>query len=76
MSILFDKRLSIQTTWKIKKTAFDDTTAVLNRSLWDALTEDLKPSSPRLCIAVTPIQSIPNPFVCWASLNEVVHFVL
>ncbi|KAF8803602.1 AAA-domain-containing protein [Phlegmacium glaucopus] len=75
MSILFDKRPCVQTTWAIKKTPpnFDDTTAVLNRFLWDALTENLNPSIPHLCISVTPIQSVPNSqhsFVCWAALNE------
>lgn len=75
MSILFDKRPCIQTTWKIKKrpSDADDTTAVLNRFLWDALTENLNPSPPHLCIAVTPLQSVANPFVCRVLLNEEVH---
>ena len=75
MSILFDKRPCIQTTWKFKKrpSGADDTTAVLNRSLWDALTENLNPSPPHLCIAVTPLQSVANPFVCRVLLNEEVR---
>lgn len=78
MSILFDQRASVQTTWAIKKTLpdVDDATAVLNRSLWNALTENLNPSPPRLCISVTPVQLVPSPqqsFVCWALLNEEVN---
>ena len=75
MSILFDKRPCIQTTWKIKKgpSDADDTTAVLNRFLWNALTESLNPSPPYLCIIVTSLQSVANPFVCRVLLDEEVH---
>jgi len=77
MSILFDKRPSVQTTWTIHKTQPNsDDIAVLNRFLWDALAENLNPSLPYLCISVTPVQSVPNPqqsFVCWALLNEEVN---
>lgn len=71
MSIFFDKRPSIQTTWKTEKTLSD--TAALNRFLWDSLSKNIDPSPLHLSISITPVHSFANPFVCWALLNEEVN---